>query len=383
MLNVKILHVITGLATGGAEKQLLHLAIELKRKGFDQTIVSLIDLGATGQLMRDAGLDVRALRMAIGPSVFIAFARLVAIIKSVRPDILQTWLYHADVVGLLAARITGVPRLAWNLRCSNMDLGHYRYTTRAVLRSLIPLSTYPDLVICNSEAGRHWHETLGYRPKRWAHIPNGIDEREFSSDAAKRATFRRVIGVADDLPLFGMVARVDPMKDHDNFLAAIEIVARADPHAHFVFVGSGTDNKRWRRRAQSTLPGRIHCLGPWTDISTVMNGLDALVLPSAFGEGFSNVIGEAMSCGKLCIATDVGDAGLLVGETGWIVPPRDPESLASAMLAFLVTPQAEKEARSRAATLHVRRNFSIERMADRYDRLYREIIALPPSRAET
>lgn len=375
MTPATIVHVITDVGTGGAERMLLRLVTRSTR--YQHVVVSLTRGGALMPALDDAGISVHALGMRRGVFSPAGAFRLARIIRRERPALVQTWLYHADLIGLIAARLAGFRPLAWNLRCSNMDLGRYRWTTRLVVRALAALSAQPAAVLVNSHAGQRWHETLGYRPQRWLVVPNGIETAEFHPDAEARARWRQRLGAADDAIVVGMVARRDPMKDHETALAAAAATARHNRNVVFVFAGDGVtpDNAALARLAKA-VEAPVHLLGECREIAGLTAAFDIAVLSSAFGEGFPNVVAEAMATGVPCVVTDVGDAAPIVGDTGRVVPPRSPDALAQA----LVTLAADAPLRARlgaAARRRVLENFDLATAVARYEAAWKSLTAAP------
>jgi len=313
---MKVLHIISGLERGGAETQ---LELLVRNAPWENVVVSL---GAG----REIGAKVYAL--GLGPRELGAWKELPRILKTEKPDVVQTWLYRADFLGMLMARLLGMP-VVWNLRCSDMRLG---LRARLLRRALALTSVYPDAVVVNSKAGQAFHQSIGYRPKRWELIPNGFDTELFQPDPAARAHTRSCLGmIPDNAALVGMVARVDPMKDYPNFIAAAELVAVGRPDAKFLLVGKGTEGLSYPSR----LSGKIIRMGVRGDMWKIIAALDVLVLSSAYGEGFPNVLGEAMACGVPVVATDVGDVREIVYGVGVVVPPRNPTALAEGILQAL------------------------------------------------
>ena len=241
------------------------------------------------------------------------------LLRQERPCILQSWLYHADLAGILVGRICRVPAIAWNIRCSNLDRSHTPWLSRAVVHVLSRLSRAPEVVVVNSEVGKTFHASMGYRPRRWHLIPNGFDVKHFRPDSDARADVRQELGFAPDSRLVGLVARFHPMKDHQTFLRAAALLHERKSRANFVLVGRNVDHRNdtlVRMVRALGLTESVRLLGERSDIQRIMAGLDLFSLPSAFGEGWPNVVGEAMASGVPCVVTDVGDAALIVGETG-------------------------------------------------------------------
>jgi glycosyltransferase involved in cell wall biosynthesis len=324
------------------------------------------------------GVRVETLRMQRGLPSPGAIVSLVKHLRAFRPDLIQTWMYHADLLGALARPLVGArPRLVWNIRQSDLDPRHTGRGTRLVAR-LNGLVSYlaPDRIICCSQRAREVHRALGYRDRCLTVIPNGFDLERFRPDDAARAQLRTELGVPAAAPLLGLVARFDPQKDLPTFLQAAALVRAARPESRFLLSGTGMERGNpvlggWI--AAAGLNDAIHLLGPRTDTPRVFAALDLLVSSSAYGEGFPNVVGEAMACGVPCAVTDVGDSGLIVGATGGVVPPRDPAALAAACLRLLAEPPEDRERRGAAARERIAANYSLARIAERYAELYQSL----------
>lgn len=251
------MHVITGLQTGGAERMLEKLVTGMPRTAYENIVVSLMDDGVIGPQLRAGGIAVHSLGIHSIFSLPSGLLRLHRLLRQYRPQILQTWLYHADLVGVAGGLLHRDAKLVWNIRCSDMDLTQYNATTRLILRLLALCSARPDLVIGNSDTGRRHHIGLGYRARRWAVIPNGFDLEKFRIDPQAAPALRRSLGLAENVRLVGMVARFDPMKDHAAFVDMATRLHRDRPDTHFLLAGRGCD-------------AGTPCLPPppraWTDI---------------------------------------------------------------------------------------------------------------------
>jgi glycosyltransferase involved in cell wall biosynthesis len=370
---VRVLHVITDLRVGGAERMLAKLARRLPAMGVEMEVVSLGDHGVLGAEIEAAGVPVAALGMRKPLRLLSGVARLAAHIRRYDPAVVQTWLYHADLVGLLANRLAGGERpLAWNLRCSAIEPGSGKLATRIVRLALTRLSARPDLVIANSASGLAAHEAQGYRMRDSLVLPNGFDLDEFAPDPAAGMALRATLGLGPNHRLIGMVARLHPMKDHENFLRAAAIALARHPGLVFLLAGHRCepDGPLAARASALGLGAAIRLLGQRDDVPAVLNALDVATLSSAHGEGFANVLGEAMACGTPCVATDVGDAAEVIAETGRIVPPRDPEALALAWLDLLARPSEVRRALGYAARRRMVERYEIGAIARRYADTY-------------
>jgi glycosyltransferase involved in cell wall biosynthesis len=357
----RILHVITDLYVGGAETMLTRLITARPGAAEESCVVSLLPDGPLARDLRAAGIPVCELNFRKPLGALTGMARLARLIAKSKPDIVQGWMYHGDLAALLALALSGrrrSTRLAWNIRCSHLDLAQYGRVLRLVVKACVALSSRPDLVLANSKAGMAAHRALGYRPRRSEIVPNGIDVELFRPDPAARAAVRGELGIAGEAIVLAHVARVDPMKDHSGFLRAMAEL----PGVQALMIGAGTER----------LPAspNVHRLGRRADMPRLLAAADFVVSSSAFGEGFSNVLAEGMACGLPPIATDVGDAALIVGDAGLLVPPRDPHALAQAVASLMRESLDQRTERGTRARAHIADNFSLARARERFAEIY-------------
>jgi glycosyltransferase involved in cell wall biosynthesis len=371
---IRVLHVIVALTAGGAEAMLAKLVGRMDRARFEPIVVSMTDRGALGGIIEETGTELIALGMRRRFPDPRGFFRFRSLVRERKPDIIQSWMYHADVLTALACRGTATPFL-WNIRCSDMNMGDYSALSALTIRAAAHLSPRPAGVVVNSIAGREYHQRIGYRPRAWYFIPNGFDLTRFRPDAEARREIRAEVGIDDQTPLVGLISRFDPMKDHAGFFEAATMVAR-QTGAHFLLAGAGVEESNaalCRLFATPDLQGRVHLLGYRGDVDRMMAALDVNVLSSAYGEGFPNVIGEAMASGAICVTTDVGDAAMIVGDYGFIVPPRDPGALADAITTAIRLPSGERLALERKSRQRVEEHFSVDAVVLQYEDLYEAI----------
>ncbi len=361
-----VLHIITALGSGGAER-VLYLLASRSHGTTDarHIVVSLSGDGVYGAELREAGIEVRALDMRPSRASLGGFLRLVQLIHQIQPNLVMTWLYHADLLGTIAARTAGISRVIWNIRCSDMDLTHYPPLTRLIVHVLARLSRLPWGIATNSKEGRRVHEALGFKPARWFFLPNGFDADQWRPDPVDRAKVRAELRIPDADFIIGMVARVDPQKDHANFLAAARLLAATQANLWFLLVGSGTD----KLAICDELRHRTLMLGERRDVPRLMRTLDLLV-SSSNSEGFPNVIGEAMATGVPCVATNVGDTATIIGDAGRLVPPSDPRALADAIREIIEASADERHALGVRARQRVCNNFSVDDCTKRYAELF-------------
>jgi len=366
---IRIFHLISCLDIGGAEVSLLRLLSALDRKRFQCVVVSLIKPGPIAAPIQNLGIEVLSLQMKRSAVSLDSMRRLVSHLRHERPDLLMTWLYHSDLMGLIAGKMAGVPSIIWNLRASNMDMSKYPRLSGATVRLCTRLSSFPTAVIANSESGKAFHAHIGYRPKQWAVIKNGVDHLRFQPDAELRQKMRLSLHLTPHDIAVGLVARLDPMKDHDNFLAAARIVAENNYRVHFVLAGRGVGYENHQLTSQISQPplaGRVHLLGERTDIPHLMTAFD-IACSSSRSEGFPNTIMEAMSCGVPCVATNVGDSADIVRNTGVVVPPADPVALSHGLLRLIEMEQSARQGLGCQARQHIIQNYGIDRFAREYD----------------
>ncbi|HWV59179.1 MAG TPA: glycosyltransferase [Sphingopyxis sp.] len=384
MAPKKVLHIITGLQDGGAEAILYRLC----RRDVDDVhhVVSLTGPGKYGPLLEAAGVKVTCLDMPRGQVKPKALIGLWQLIRRIRPDAIQTFMYHADLVGGVVGRLAGVRNISWGIHHSTLSPAENARSTILVARICARLSHFvPRKIICCADKGAEVHAALGYDAKRLRVIQNGYDLAVYRPDREAGNRFRTMLGIGND-PTIGFVARFVPEKDHDNLFRALAILKRRGLQPACLLAGAGMDRQNAELVAMleaRDLIGDVVLLGQQDDIPALMNGLDLHVM-SSISEGFPNVLAEAMACGTPCVSTDVGDAADIVGGTGWIVPPGDPDALAAAIEAAIQErstldwPKRKMDARHRVET-----QFSIEAMVRQYrDAWFGPEVSTVPSTTE-
>ncbi len=372
----RVVHLITTLNIGGAEMMLYHLLERMDPAQYENIVISLVPPGPIGEMISELGIPVDTINMQHGRPSLRALSHLTRRLIQFRPDLLQTWLYHADLLGLLSGRMAKVPAILWNVRSSNMDMSQYRLMSKMAVQACSFLSRFPQGVVINSQAGLDFHESIGYRPRRWELIPNGVDIMRFKPDPDARQTLRTEWGVENDEIIVGYVARYDPMKDHAGFLRSAKYIVEQVSNVVFVLCGSevNRDNSALRNLINELdLHSRVRLIGPRMDIERVQAAFDIAVSASLFGEGFPNVIAEAMACGIPVVATDVGDSKIIVGKAGVVVPASDPDTLAEACLQLLLGGRAKLEEIGELARRRAASHFSLKDTVASYERLYQNL----------
>jgi glycosyltransferase involved in cell wall biosynthesis len=376
----RIVHIITGLSRGGAEGILFQL-ICATRESWDCAVISLTTEGYYGERLRALGVNVICCRMNSAAQGLPGLLRLLGGLRRLQPDVVQTWMYHADLLGGVAARLLGVRAIVWGIRNFRLDRGNVSWTARAASRLCARISGIVPaaIVSCSAQAAAE-HRDRGYASNKMLVIPNGYDARRLRRDVPAGQRVRTAWGVLPDQFLIGMVARWDPLKDHANLLAALQLLERDQSDVRCVLVGPGMEIGNSALAAllrRYPLASSALLAGPRDDIPAVMSALDLHVLSSS-SEAFPNVVGEAMACGTPCVVTDVGDAAAIVGDTGWCVPPADAASLHAALRAATARLSAsDRESLGAACRERILQNFSVEAMVRAYERVWRRALGDP------
>lgn len=368
-----VVHIITGLNVGGAERALYSLVTGGLQAHFNNHVISLMDDGHYGPLLREARIPVTSLNMRMGLPMPVALWHLRKAIRATSPDLVQGWMYHGNLAASVAKRFAGGDtRLAWNIRLSREGAGEMKATTNSVVRIGAHLSQRVDAILYNSARSRSQHEAEGFAMKRGSVIPNGFDTQKWCPDSSTAINLRQELNLPGERMLIGFVARAHIQKDLPNLFTAFEWLAAQNHNCHLICVGRGLEEAAPLNLDRS----RVSFLGQRTDVPQIMPAFDLLCLSSSV-EAFPNVIGEAMACGVPCITTDVGDAAAIVGETGWIVPPRNSQALAEALLQALTMPKMEQRRRSIAARRRIEENYSLSSAIGKYVSLYSSLLGHP------
>jgi glycosyltransferase involved in cell wall biosynthesis len=377
--SIRVAEIITGLNRGGAEIMLLRLLAAMDRQHVDPVVISLLPPGPLAVPIAALGIPVHSVHLGGGLKGFAGFGRLWSLLRRLRPDLVHTWMYHADLIGGTLARLATAAPVIWALHNSSLDPAQTRFATRLTARFNALLSyLVPARIVSCSRVAMAIHRRLGYAAGRFALIPNGFDIDAFRPDPDQRAAVRAELGIPAAAPLVGAFGRFHPQKDHRNLCRAAARVATRRPDVHWLLAGADITPANARLAgwiSETDVPERFHLLGERDDMPRLTAALDLLVVASSFGEAFPLVIGEAMACAVPAVATDVGDVGLMIGDTGRVVPPRDPAALAAAVLGLLDLDADALAALGAAARARISAEFALPAVAARYEALYDEVLA--------
>jgi glycosyltransferase involved in cell wall biosynthesis len=375
--KLSVVHIINSFQFGGAERMLCNLLLHTDTNRFEPSVVSLIDDMTVAAPIIDAGIPITVVGMRPGIPDPRGIARLARHLWRLRPAVIQTWMDHSNLIGGLAASLVSRAPLVWGIHHSNHIPSLTKKSTLATVWACKKFShRVPTRIVCCSEHARNMYAQRGFADEKLMVIPNGFDISAFRPDESARANLRRELDVHPQTPLVGLIARYDPFKDHETFLRAAAKLVRTRPDAHFVLCGHNVDSSNPVLMAMIGSLGiaeHCHLMGARSDVPRVLAGLD-LTAQSSVSEAFPLVLGESMACGVPCVSTDVGDSALIVGDTGKIVPAKDPDALAAGMGEMLgLRPGVLREIGIRARK-RVREMFDLESVTRRYESLYADLV---------
>jgi glycosyltransferase involved in cell wall biosynthesis len=365
---MKIVFLIRSLNQGGAERQLVTLAKALDKENFNVTILCFYSGGILAKDLENTGVKLISLEKQHRWDVLSFLWRLYSEIKRLNPDILHGYLGSGNLLATFLKPALPTTRIFWGVRASNVDLTRYDWLSRVLYRLECFCSRFPDLIIVNSHAGQAYQLAHGFPADKMVVIPNGIDTEKFKPNPNARTKIRSEWGIPANTILVGLVGRLDPMKDHPTFLKAAALLCQVRQDVLFVCIGGGLENyarEMHQLANQLEISEKVIWAGARADMADVYNALD-IAASSSYGEGFPNVIGEAMATGVPCVVTDVGDSAWIVGETGIVVPPKNPQALLEGYKTYLERDniQARNQARQR-----IMDNFSIQKLVEQTETL--------------
>lgn len=368
-----IVHIINGLESGGAETTMFGLCTSDSANR--HIVISLLDQGKYFQPLVERGIEVHCIDLK-GKGFFLhKMWVLYRLLRKIKPDVVQTWMYHSDLIGGLIARLAGIKKVFWGVHNTVLTPQLSKRTTIIISRLCSWLSAIvPYKIICCAEKAREVHADLGYCRQKLYVVNNGYDVSRFAENAAAGQQVRDELGIKDNSLILGCVGRFDPNKDHENLLTALSILVGKGMNVKCLLVGNQMtqDNailQNWI--TDRNLTDNVLLLGLRNDIPAIMNALDIHVL-SSVAEAFPNVICEAMACGTPCITTDVGDAAIIVGDVGWVVAPANSTALANAIQQAALERQntALWQERKLAVRARIVNNFELKKMIAAYQSLW-------------
>ncbi|HEX3029180.1 MAG TPA: glycosyltransferase [Clostridia bacterium] len=373
---IKILHVITGLSVGGAEMMLYRLLLNTDRNKIEPYVISLTEGGDIKPRIEALGIKVFSLNMSMGPSAVKYLFQVRKLCKEIKPDIIQGWMYHGNFFAQVACM--GLKKkmpVVWNITHSLNDLKNEKRALRILIGISSKLSKFPAKIIYCSQVSAIQHESIGYNKTKTVLIPNGFDTALFKPDKKACDEKRKDLELKKTDFLIGIIARYHPAKDHNTFLEAAAMLIKYSPSVKFLLAGRDVDmlNESLVCKVKELGIGEnVILLGERIDIPEIMAALD-LYSSSSVTEAFPITIGEAMSCGLPCVVTDVGDCAYIVGQTGIVVPPRNPEEMAKAWQKIINLDHSTREKLGEEARKIIEEKFSLPNVVKHYEHLYESL----------
>lgn len=371
---MRLSFVASGLDTGGAEVALLRLLPALRDFGVESAVLSLRSIGTIGPLLKAQSIPTSHLGLPAPRALLSALPSFAKHVQQWRPKVLHGWMYHGNLAASVVAARAGVPAV-WGIRQSLGPGSRDKWLTRRVIQAGALASEQAALIVYNSALAREQHERHGYAARHAVVVPNGFDTVQFMPHPEGAVSVRRELSIELRAPIVGHIARFHPVKDHPSFLRAAARVCERFPDATFVLVGDGVDASRGELTtliSRLGLTRSVRLLGRRKDVPRLLAAFDVACLTST-GESFPNSIGEAMSCGVPCVSTAVGDIAELIGDTGEVVPPSDPEAVAEAVGRLLSLEPAARRVLGARARQRIIDRFSIGEVARRYAELLHSV----------
>lgn len=372
---MKILHIVIGLDVGGAEMMLKRLVTSYCGDSrFNHVVISLTGLGTIGPQLQARGIQVYALNMNTVVGFLLAFIRLFFLVRKIRPDIVQTWMYHADLLGGIVAKLALSCPVIWGVRTT--DIKNLSHNTLFVQRLCAYISSFvPDIISCPAEAARKSHVSIGYAAHKMRVVPNGYDFSWLQATMADRLSIRKNCGISADAMVVGSLGRFHDVKNHENFVKAMGKLAPRYPQLMVLMVGRGVERNNaelWNWIVNTGFSERFVLLGERSDVPQCLSAMDIFCLHSR-SEAFPNVLAEAMAMGLPCVATDVGDAALLLGGEGRVVVKEDSSALAAAVEDLILLDTAARMSIGQRAKDRIVSSYSMEAVRSKFESLYHQL----------
>lgn len=368
--SLRIVFLSTSMGMGGTDQQISQISRHLTERGHDVTVVSLLPTGKMGKELSADGIPVTHLDMTRGVPDPRGVIRLVRFLRDEQPDVLNSFLVHANIVARISGVLSGVPAIVTSIRnddyCDGIECIGHRLT-----------NFMDDAWMANSGivAERMVKRGIGSENKKNV-IYNCIDLGQYKPDEEARWQLRQKLNISNDTFLWSAVGRIEPQKDYPTLLRALSKV----PQEYSIKVliagkGSRADHVT-TLRTQLDLNDRISFLGVRRDVPDLLAASDGFVL-SSVSEGFPNVVMEALASATPVVATNVGGVPELVQDekTGFLVSPRDPSELARSMIRMMETPEEKRRTMGKKGREWIRKNCSIERVVDQWVSLYRNALS--------
>jgi glycosyltransferase involved in cell wall biosynthesis len=377
--SLKIIHIITGLEDGGAQSMLLKVLSSMDREKFDCQVLSLVpynDKDRIPKKLKQLGIKTETLNFTKSSKDFKALLRLMKIVFVEKPDIVQSWMYHSNFITSFLKPIPPFPKLIWNIRSDTYAFPgatKFDYIIGRMLKYISYIIPSSTIYVSNSSY-KNYIEKYGYCANSAKVIQNGFDLKKFKPLGDGKDSVREELGISSNSKLILFPARFSPVKDFPLFFKAATIFLEKFPDTHFIMVGTAVnpDNIELKLMIPNNKENHFHFLGIRDDMDKIYNSSDIVTITSKF-EGFPNVIGEAMACGRPCVSTDVGECKEIIGNTGITVKYGYPELIANGWIELFSLSQFDRIELGQKATKRIYNKYSIEASVEKYELLYNSL----------
>jgi len=372
---MRVVHIISSLAIGGAEMMLKRLIESVPADISSTIVVSLTNIGQIGESLSKNGVSVHALGMSSLLDLPRTLWCLIQLIRHYRPEIVQTWMYHADFLGGIAARLAGNYTVVWGIRTTAIPQGPFSVTFWLVRLCAICSYLIPSRIICCANSAKSAHIKLGYAVRKMVVIPNGYDFSVYDLHINSRAKTRTELGVNDNEIVIGAVGRFDPLKDFHNFIIAASKLSDRRANVKYLMVGRNIEwsNPTLRRWIESLSLNNFQLVGEQADLPYFLSAMDIFCL-SSVNEAFPNVVVEAMAMGLPCVVTRAGDVADILGDDNYVVPVKNSVLLSDALMKMCDLSKEERRKIGEQGAIRVRAEYGIENIRQKYENLYAEAI---------
>lgn len=356
---MRITFLTRSLEIGGAERQLVILTKGLRKLGHDISIVTFYPNGALEKELKDSNVRIDSIRKKGRWDILLFFFKLKNRLQKNNPQILHSYLTIPNILSIVLKLFLKKTKIVWGVRAAYVDFSNYDWLTKFSYKLECLFSKFVDLIIVNSISGKIYATKNGFPEEKVKVIQNGVNLRKFYPSIELRHEFRKELNIREDRILIGLVGRIDPIKDHPTFLRAAGIFSQSNKNVDYICIGDGPNERKEYLHQLSKelgLKDRVFWLEQWPNMCAVYNALDLLTLTST-GEGFPNVLIEAMACGKPCVATNVGDVKFIIDNLGVVVPPSNPQKLVEAWETLI---KSKLLLSSSELRLHISKYFNLD-----------------------
>lgn len=372
---MKIVHLITSLNIGGAERMLERLL----KEGVDTRNTLIISLSEKGEISKNLeDLGYRVFKIKLKKNFFSVLKGVFVLRRfflTFRPDIIQTWLYHSNILGSIAASFLKIP-VVWNLRGTSIPQGFFSITNLIVGLSSFLSYSMPNKIICCGESVKKAHKKLGFSKSKMVVLPNGYDFKNFKRNKQARCNIRKSYDISESNILIGSVGRFDLLKDHKNFIQACSLIRKRNKNIKFMIIGRDINIKNDALMSiliRHNMETDIILVDEQKDLNSFYSAMDIFCLHS-FSEGFPNVLVEAMANSLPCVSTNAGEAGIILNDPEFTVRVNNPTELSEKLLCMIELSTDKRKQLGLNNSNKVKKKYDIRKIKRIYFDLYNQLL---------